>query len=48
MTMAFLQSNWSTVKINVMFSEFFSSGKFVTGLNATLIGVIPKKVNEKI
>jgi len=41
MTMAFLQSNWNAIKMEVtrMFSEFFSSGKFGTSLNATFIGL---------
>jgi len=48
-SMAFLQSNWNTVRIDVMgmFYEFFSSGKFVRSLNATFIGLIPKKVNAE-
>ena len=49
MSVAFLQSNWNTVRIDVMgmFYEFFSSGKFVRSLNATFIGLIPKKVNAE-
>jgi len=49
MSMAFLQSNWDTVRLEVMgmFSEFFSSGKFVRSLNATFIGLIPKKANAE-
>ena len=48
-SMAFLQSNWDTVRKDVMgmFSEFFSLGKFVRSLNATFIGLIPKKVNAE-
>ena len=47
MTMAFLQSNWNTVKPDVMrmYSTFFSSQKFVS---ATFIGLILKKVNARI
>ena len=30
-----------------IFSEFFSSGKFVTSLNASFIGLILKKVNAE-
>lgn len=39
MTMAFLQSNLNIVKTYVMkmFSEFFSSEKFVTNLNTTFL-----------
>jgi len=50
MTMAFLQGNWDTVSGDMMrmFFEFFSSGKFVANLNATFIGLIPKKANAKI
>ena len=49
MTTAFLQSNWTMVKIDIMriFSEFFSSGKFVSSLNATFIGLILNKVNAE-
>ena len=49
MSMAFLQSNWDTVRVDVMrvFSEFFSSGRFVRSLNATFIGLIPKKANAE-
>ena len=49
MAMAFLQFNWNTVKIDVMrmFSEFFSSKKFVSSVNATFIGLIPKKLNAE-
>jgi len=46
MAMAFLQSNWTTLKENVMnmFAEFFSSGTFMASLNSTFIGLILKKV----
>jgi len=49
MTMAFLQGNWDTVSGDMMrmFFEFFSSGKFVANLNATFIGLIPKKANAE-
>jgi len=49
MTMAFLQGNWDTVSGDVtrMFVEFFSSGRFVASLNATFIGLIPKKANAE-
>jgi len=49
MTMAFLQGNWDTVSRDVMrmFAKFFSSGRFVASLNATFIGLIPKKPNAK-
>ena len=49
MTMAFLQGNWDTVSGNVMkmVTEFFSSGKFVASINATFIGLIPKKANAE-
>ena len=30
-----------------MFAEFFSSGRFVASLNATFIGLIPKKANAE-
>jgi len=45
MTMAFLQSNWATLRGDVMsmLAEFFSSGKFVASLNTTFIGLIPKE-----
>jgi len=45
MTMAFLQSNWATLSGDIMgmFTDFFSSGKFVASLNSTFIGLIPKK-----
>jgi len=44
--MAFLRSNCATLKGDVMnmFVEFFSSRKFVAGLNSTFIGLIPRKV----
>ena len=41
--MAFLQSNWATLSGDVM-GMFLSSGKFVSSLNTTFIGLIPKKV----
>jgi len=43
--MAFLQSNWNTVKNDVMnmFAEFFSLGKFVVSIDATFIGLTRKK-----
>jgi len=43
--MAFLQHNWATLKENVMnmFTEFFSSGKFVASLDSAFVGLIPKK-----
>jgi len=49
MTMAFLQGNWDTVSGNVMkmVTEFLSSGKFVASINATFIGLIPKKANAE-
>jgi len=36
MTMVFLQSNWATLKEDVMnmLAEFYSSGKFVVSLNS--------------
>ena len=42
-------SNWDTVRLDVMgmFSAFYSSGKFVRSLNATFIGLIPKKANAE-
>ena len=42
MTMAFLQGNWDTVSGDVMrmFTELFSSGRFVGSINATFIGLI--------
>jgi len=48
-SLAFLQSNWDTVRLEVMgmFSEFYSSGKFIKSLNATFIGLIPKKANAE-
>ena len=30
-----------------MFSEFYHTGKFVASLNATFIGLIPKKANAE-
>jgi len=49
MTMAFLQANWDTFRSDVlrMFSEFYHTGKFVASLNATFIGLIPKKANAE-
>ena len=43
--MGFLQSNWATLKEDVLklFDEFYSSEKFVASLNSTFIGLIPKK-----
>ena len=45
MTMAFIQSNWATLREDVLklFDEFYYSGKFVASLNSTFIGLIPKK-----
>jgi len=47
MTMAFLQANWDTVGGDAltMFSKFHMNGKFVASLNATFIGLIPKKAD---
>ena len=44
-TIALLQTNWDTFKIDVirMFCEFFSSGRFVSSLNATFVCLILKK-----
>jgi len=49
MTMAFLQANLDIVRGDVvtMFSEFYTNGKFVASLNATFIGLIPKKVDAQ-
>jgi len=49
MTMAFLPANWDTLRSDVlrMFSEFYHTGKFVASLNATFIGLIPKKANAE-
>ena len=46
MTMAFIQSNWATLREDVLklFDEFYYSGKFVASLNSTFIGLISKKV----
>jgi len=48
-TMTFIQSNWNTVRDDVMhmFADFFYSGKFVASINATFIGLIPKKANAE-
>ena len=35
----------SHVKRRAMFSEFYTNGKFVASLNATFIGLIPKKAD---
>jgi len=45
--MAFLQANWAIVRGDVlnMFSEFYIDGKFAASLNATFIGLIPKKAD---
>jgi len=45
MTMAFLPDNWYTISGDVMrmFAKFLSSERFVASLNATFIGLIPKK-----
>jgi len=50
MTTVFLQGNWDIVSGDVMrmFAEFFSLGRFVAGVNATFIGLIPKKQMLKI
>ena len=44
-TVAFWQSNWGTVKKDVlkMFMDFFEMGKFVRSLNTTFIVLVPKK-----
>ena len=49
MTMAFLQANWDTLRSDVlrMFLEFYHTGKFLASLNATFIGLIPKKANAE-
>ena len=49
MTMAFLQANWDTLRSDVLrlFLEFYHKGKFVSSLNATFIGLIPKKANAE-
>ena len=49
MTMAFLQANWDTMRGEVLtlFSEFHLNGKFVASLNATFIGLIPKKADAQ-
>ena len=41
-TMAFIQSNWNTVRDDVMhmFAKFFSSGKFVASFSSTFLGVL--------
>jgi len=47
--MAFLQANWDTMRGEVLtlFSEFHLNGKFVASLNATFIGLIPKKADAQ-
>ena len=47
--MAFLQANWDIVRgvVLIMFSEFHLNGKFVASLNATFIGLIPKKTDAQ-
>ena len=49
MTMTFLQANWDTLRSDVlrMFSEIYHTGKFAASLNATFIGLIPKKANAE-
>ena len=42
-TAAFWQFNWETVKVMVVFKDFFVSGKFVKSLNSTFIVMVPKK-----
>ena len=44
-TVAFRQSNWGTVKEDVLklFKDFFETEKFVRSLNTTFIVLVPKK-----
>ena len=45
-TVAFWQSNWGTVKEDVLklFKDFFEMEKFVHSLNTTFIVLLPKKI----
>lgn len=49
MTMAFVQDNWDTLKVDVlrMLIEFYSTGKFVKNLDAIFIGLIPKELGAR-
>ena len=49
-TVAFWQSNWGTVKDDVLklFKYFFETRKFVHSLNTTFIVLVPKKLRQKI
>ena len=47
MTMVFLQAKRDIVRGHVltMFSEFFTNEKFAASLDATFVGLVPKKAN---